>query len=462
MKKIVHPDGLPHPQRIFAFLAVIFTIVMAVLDGTIINVALPTIAQDQGASPAHAIWVVTAYQLAVVVSLLPMAALGEAIGFRKVYLGGIAVFGVASALCAMAPSIEFLAAVRLLQGFGGAALMSINAAVIRHIMPRDKLGRGISWIAMTVAVSAAAGPTIASAILAITTWHWLFLINVPVSIIALLIGFPTLPHTHKNGVKFDYISAILNVFTFGGLISALSSIGTSTNRALIGAQFVIAFVAGILMVRRQTARSAPMLPIDLLRRPVFACSMICSVSAFCAQFICFVSLPFFFHDVLGYGPVATGLLLTPWPVATAIVAPIAGRLSDRYSPLPFTGLGMAIYAIGLFSLPLMPAAHGDYMVIISLMLAGAGFGLFQSPNNRLIMTSSPRERSGGASGMLSTARLLGQSTGAALSAILISLSGGFDLEILMWTATGFALIAALTSVLRNHALRTGKIAANPA
>ena len=179
----IYPDGLPRPRAGFAAMAVLLTITMAVLDGTIMNVALPTIAQDQGVSPAHAIWVVTAYQLAIVVSLLPLAALGEAIGFRKVYLSGIAVFGIASGLCAMAPNIEFLTAARVLQGLGGAALMSINGALMRHIFPQAKLGRAIGWIAMTVSVSAAAGPTISSAILSVASWHWLFLINLPISIL---------------------------------------------------------------------------------------------------------------------------------------------------------------------------------------------------------------------------------------------------------------------------------------
>jgi DHA2 family multidrug resistance protein-like MFS transporter len=424
------------------------------------NVALPIIAQDQGVSPAHAIWVVTAYQLAIVVSLLPLAALGEAIGFRKVYLSGIAIFGIASFLCAMAPNIEFLTAARVLQGLGGAALMSINGAVMRHIFPQAKLGRAIGWIAMTVSVSAAGGPTIASAILAVASWHWLFLINVPISILAIIVGYFTLPFNAPSRTRFDFISAFLNVLTFGGLISALGNVGTESDPALIGAQFGVAVIAGAFLVRRQLSKDRPMLPLDLLKLPVFACSIGSSICGFCAQMIAFVTLPFYFHDVLGYSATVTGLLMTPWPLATAVAAPIAGRLADKYSPIRLTGLGMMVFAIGLYAITFVPEGGSYAGIIGALALCGIGFGLFQAPNNRLMLTSAPRDRSGGASGMLSTARLTGQSVGAALAAILIGTGGGFELDTIMMVASGAALASALICEGRRHALRTGLIAAN--
>ena len=441
-------------------MAVLLTIMMAVLDGTIMNVALPIIAQDQGVSPAHAIWVVTAYQLAIVVSLLPLAALGEAIGFRKVYLSGIAIFGIASFLCAMAPNIEFLTAARVLQGLGGAALMSINGAVMRHIFPQAKLGRAIGWIAMTVSVSAAGGPTIASAILAVASWHWLFLINVPISILAIIVGYFTLPFNAPSRTRFDFISAFLNVLTFGGLISALGNVGTESDPALIGAQFAVAVIAGAFLVRRQLSKDRPMLPLDLLKLPVFACSIGSSICGFCAQMIAFVTLPFYFHDVLGYSATVTGLLMTPWPLATAVAAPVAGRLADKYSPIRLTGLGMMVFAIGLYAITFVPEGGSYAGIIGALALCGIGFGLFQAPNNRLMLTSAPRDRSGGASGMLSTARLTGQSVGAALAAILIGTGGGFELDTIMMVASGAALASALICEARRHALRTGLIAAN--
>lgn len=456
----IYPDGLPTPRRFYAALAILVTIMMAVLDGTIMNVALPSIAQDQGVSPAHAIWVVTAYQLAIVVALLPLSALGEAIGFRKVNLTGIAIFGIASFLCAIAPTIELLTAARVLQGLGAAAIMSINAAIMRHVFPQAKLGQAIGWIAMTVSVSAAAGPSIASAILAVTSWHWLFLINLPMSVLAITIGYFSLPFTEPSRARFDFISAFLNILTFGGLVAALGNVGIDSDPVLIGIQFAISLIAGVFLVRRQLSRPRPMLPLDLLKLPVFACSIGSSVTGFCAQMIAFVTLPFYFHDVLGYSATMTGLLMTPWPVATAVIAPLAGKLADSFSPVRLTGLGMGLFAAGLYSITLAAEGSGYAPIIIALAVCGAGFGLFQAPNNRLMLTSAPRDRSGGASGLLSTARLTGQSVGAALAAILIGTGGGFELDTIMLVASGSAVLSALICEGRRHALRTGLIAAN--
>lgn len=454
----VFEDGLPQPRRTWAFLTVMFAVTMAVLDGTIMNVALPSIAADQGVDPAHAIWVVTAYQLAVVVALLPASALGEAIGFRKVYLGGIVLFGLSSLLCAEAPSIDVLIAARLLQGLGAAALMSINGAIIRHIMPRNKLGQGISWTAMTVGVSTAAGPTIAAGILSVATWHWLFLINVPISILVVALGLASLPHNERNGERFDFVSAVLNAFAFGLFILGVGSIGTSSDYLLIGGELAVALVAGVALVVRQTARTSPMLPIDLLKIPMFSASLMSSVLGFGAQFIAFVSLPFYFHDVLGFTPVRTGLLLTAWPAATAVVSPFAGYLADRYSPNPLTTTGMALFAVGLAATSLVPVANGATPMVIALIVCGAGFGLFQSPNNRLLLTTAPRIRSGAASGLQSTARLFGQSIGAAIAAIILGTLDHFSLYGLMWTAAGSAAASSTVCALRNQALRRGYIA----
>lgn len=203
-----------------------------------------------------------------------------------------------------------------------------------------------------------------------------------------------------------------------------------------------------------------MLPLDLLKLPVFACSIGSSICGFCAQMIAFVTLPFYFHDVLGYSATVTGLLMTPWPLATAVAAPVAGRLADKYSPIRLTGLGMMVFAIGLYAITFVPEGGSYAGIIGALALCGIGFGLFQAPNNRLMLTSAPRDRSGGASGMLSTARLTGQSVGAALAAILIGTGGGFELDTIMMVASGAALASALICEGRRHALRTGLIAAN--
>lgn len=442
-------DGLPNPRRLLAFLTVCLGIVIAVLDGTIVNVALPSIAADQHASAAQSIWIVTGYQLAVVIGLLPAAALGEAIGFKKIFGVGIVIFAAASLLCAYANSLPVLTVARIVQGVGGAALMSIAGALVRFIMPSRQLGRGIAGIAITVAVSGAAGPTIAAAILAITTWHWLFLINVPLGIICFAVGRVTLPATPGSGKKFDLASAALNALAFGPLIAGLSAIGSAGFPWWVPAGLiVVGAVGGYLLWQREAHEAAPMLPIDLFRIRPFRWSIIASITSFAGQMLATVSLPFFFNHALGYSEVETGLLMTPWPVATAIFAPLSARFSERFTAERVSGLGSLLFAIGLASVALLPGHAAAWDIVWRLALCGLGFGLFQSPNNKIMISSAPRHRTGGASGMQSTARLLGQSAGAALAAIIFGLTASYNLPLTMGIAALFGLIAAVLSIWR--------------
>ncbi|WP_016676156.1 MFS transporter, partial [Yersinia pestis] len=394
-------DGLPVPQRYAAILVIALGIMMAVLDGTIANVALPTIARDLNTSPATSIWVVNAYQLAITISLLSMASLGDIIGYRRVYQAGLLIFSVTSLFCALSDSLWTLTFARVLQGFGAAALMSVNTALIRIIYPRAQLGRGIGINTLIVAVSSAAGPSIAAAVLSVASWQWLFALNVPIGLLAWCLGIKFLPanNTKSNGNRFDITSCVLNALTFGLLITAISGFSQGQSPAVIAAQVVALLLIGFFFVRRQLTQSFPLLPVDLLRIPIFALSIGTSIFSFAAQMLAMVSLPFFLQTVLGRDEVATGLLLTPWPLATMVIAPIAGRLVERYHAGLLGGIGLAVFASGLFLLAVLPANPSDVDIIWRMILCGAGFGLFQTPNNHTIISAAPQHRSGGASGM---------------------------------------------------------------
>jgi MFS transporter, DHA2 family, multidrug resistance protein len=434
------PDGLPPPQRRWAMFAIGLAIMMAVLDGTIANVALPTIARDLHATPADSVWVVNAFQLVITVLMLPLASLGEIVGYRRIYRIGLAVFTLSSLACALSHSLTALTLARVAQGVGAAGIMSVNAALVRFIYPRERLGRGIGIIAMVVAVSAAVGPTVAAAILSVASWPWLFAVNVPIGIATLVAG-RGLPRTPRAARGFDYLSALLNALFFGLLIVAIDSVGHGERAAVVALAFLGAGLAGVALVLRQLPQSSPLLPVDLLRIPMFALSIGTSVCSFTAQMLAYVSIPFYFQNVLGRDAVATGLLITPWPVAAAVMAPIAGRLADRYPAGILGALGLAVFAAGLALLALLPAAPATADIVWRMALCGAGFGLFQSPNNRAIITSAPPARSGGASGMLGTARLLGQTTGAALVALTFGLAGARA----TWWALGAAAVIALVA-----------------
>ena len=416
-------DGLPVPQRYGAILAIALGITVSVLDGAIANVALPTIAKDLNASPASSIWVVNAYQLAVTISLLSLASLGDIFGYRRIYQTGLLVFSITSLFCALSDSLTTLTIARILQGFGAAAIMSVNTALIRIIYPQRFLGRGMGINALIVAVSSAAGPTVAAGILSIASWQWLFAINLPIGIAALALGLKFLPanSTKSQGQRFDFTSSLMNALTFGLLITAISGFAQGQNRLLILAEVVALVIIGWFFVRRQLSRPFPLLPVDLLRIPIFAMSLGTSLCSFSAQMLAFVSLPFFLQNTLGLDSVSTGLLLTPWPLATMVMAPISGRLVERFHPGMLGGIGLIVLSFGLYSMSLLPHDPSNLNIVWRMFICGAGFGLFQSPNNHTIITSAPRNRSGGASGLLGTARLLGQTTGAALVALMFNL-----------------------------------------
>lgn len=441
-------DGLPIPARYWAMLTVGLGVTMAVLDGSIANVALPTIARDVGATPADAVWIVNAYQLALTVSLLAFASLGELYGYRVIYLSGLAVMTVASLGCALSHDLTTLSLARVVQGFGASGLMSVSVAQVRFIFPRRMLGTAMGINSMIVAISAAIGPTLASAILSVAPWQWLFLINVPIGTAAVLLGLRVLPHTPRASHAFDWASALLNALAFGLIITGIDEIGHGERPLFVALEIVAGLGFGWLLVQRQRERVAPLLPVDLLRIPVFSLSVATSVCSFAAQMLGYVSLPFFFQDRLGYGQVATGLLITPWPVALAIVAPIAGRLTDRYSAGLLCSLGLALMAVGLALLAALPSDATALGIGWRMALCGAGFGLFQTPNNRAMMTAAPPHRSGGAGGMLATARLFGQTSGAALAAVSFGFFPSHGSAVALAIGSGFAGTAALVSSVR--------------
>ncbi|WP_211948566.1 MFS transporter [Cupriavidus yeoncheonensis] len=428
--------------------AIMIAVALATLDTAIANTALPSIAADLNATPAASVWVINAYQLAMVATLLPFAALGGILGHRRVYIGGVTLFIAASVVCALAWSLPSLAAARVLQGIGASAIMSVNTALISAIFPIQRLGRGVGLNALVVGVSFALGPTVASVILSFGTWPWLFAVNLPIGLLALGIARGALPQTPRSQHAFDRVAALLNVVAFAALIFAL---GEGAQRAPLAeslaaaAVFVVAFG---LLLWRERGHPAPMLPVDLFRRPMFALSTLTAICSFAAQGLAFVSLPFYFQHVLGRGQVETGFLLTPWSVVVALMAPIAGRLSDRYPPGLLGGVGLAVMSAGMASLALMPANPSSLEIGIRMCICGAGFGFFQSPNLKALMASAPRERSGGASGVIATARLLGQATGAALVALSFGLAGSHGPGLALALGAGFAGVAAIASGLR--------------
>ena len=427
-------DGLPMPQRLGAILAVAFGVSLSVIDGTVANVALPTIGQQLGISAADSIWIVNAYQLAIMVSLLSLSALGDVVGYRKVYIGGLMLFTVASVGCSLSGSLQALVLARVMQGFGAAAITSVNTSLIRFIYPKARLGRGMGVNATVVATSSVAGPTLAAGILSAADWPWLFAVNVPIGLAAMALSRRFLPENpvRVREHRFDWRDAVMNALTFGLMMASVEGFSHGLDPRVLSLGVAALIVVGFFFIRGQLREPYPILPFDLLRIPIFSVSVATSVCSFLGQRLAMVALPFYLQQACGYND----------------VAPAAGLLVERIHAGLLGGTGLTMMAAGLFLLAFLPEHPTDFDIIWRLVLCGAGFGLFQSPNNSILIASAPPERSGSASGMLATARLAGQTTGAALMALLFHVVPENSTHTALLLAGGFAVAGAAVSLAR--------------
>lgn len=441
-------DGLPWEQRRWAIVAVGIAVGMGSLDSSITNVALPTIAADLNVSPASVIWVVNVYQIAMIATLLPLAALGDIVGHQRVYYGGLALFGLGALGCALAQSFEMLLAARLLQGLGSSGMMSVNSAMVRFIWPRHLLGRGVGISAMVVSTSITMGPTVAAIILSFGSWPLLFAVNLPFVAFAFLISLRVLPSMPRAAHRFDFLGAVLAGGFLGLLIFGLGGAARQQEAWIVLAMIAFSIVCGFVLFRRQSGHPAPMIPVDLFRIPLFSLSVTTAMCSFAAQGLAFVSLPFLFIHTLGRSQVETGFLMTPWPVVVAIMAPIAGFLADRYRAGILGGIGLAILSLGMVLLATLPAGADAFDVGWRMAVCGCGFGFFQAPNMKALMLSAPAARAGGASGMVATARLTGQTVGAALAAFCFSFGDASGPVYALALGVGFAAVGSLSSFMR--------------
>lgn len=430
-----------------AMLAVMIGVAMASLDTAIANTALPAMAAQLHTTPAGSVWIVNIYQLAMLATLLPLAALGDIAGYRRVFIGGLVLFTAASLACALATSLPALVAARFAQGVGASAVMAIATALMRAIYPPNALGRAFGTNALVVAVAFAVGPTLASLILAVASWPWLFAINVPFGVGAVWLARRTLPDTPRSPDRFDSIAALYNAGAFGALILLFGDAAHGVAPARLGWELAATLLCFSLLLHRQRGQQSPLLPVDLFRNPLFTLSSLTSVCTFAVQGLCFVSLPFYFESI-GKSPVDVGFLMTPWPVMVAVMAPIAGRLSDRWSSAILGGIGLAALCAGVLAMVFLPAHAAVLDIAWRMGLCGVGFGFFQAPNMKAIMASAPAARSGSASGIVATSRLIGQASGVALVAFCFTLAGHAGARMALVVAVVIAAIGACVSLAR--------------
>jgi MFS transporter, DHA2 family, multidrug resistance protein len=413
-------DGLPPAQRRRAYIALAAATAMAVLDGTIANVALPTIGREMHATPAMSVWVVSGFQMALTATLFTWSSFGQSRGLGYAWRYAVAAFTIGSLLCALSHNLQFLIAARIVQGAGGAGIISLTSALLRNVFPREQLGRALGTNAMVIATAVAAGPTIGGAILAIAPWPWLFLINVPIGIAVVLSTRTILPAVPGHGHPLHLPSIITSAVGFALIVHGIDGFGHGEARPLIALELTVGGGAFIWFLLRQRNLEKPMFALDLFKRPLFALASLAGIFGYSGSALAVVTLPFLFQVVMGRTPLQSGLLMAAWPVTMGLSANFAGRLSDRYPAAILSTLGLGMLSLGLSLYALMPADAGVLIILLHGALCGLGFGVFQAPNSRELMANAPREQTASASAIMAATRVGGQACGAAAVSVVFA------------------------------------------
>jgi EmrB/QacA subfamily drug resistance transporter len=412
------------PSPWLGFSAVSVGTLMATLDSSIVNVALPTLTRELGASFKGVTWIVSAYLLVIAATLLTAGRLGDLLGYRRVYTGGLLLFTLGSALCGAAPSLAALVAARAVQALGAAATMAMGPAVVTAIFPAERRGRALGATASVVALGLTLGPPLGGVIVQGLSWRWIFLVNLPVGVAGALWALRVLPAARPDRpARLDRAGAALLAVALASGVAAVEAAPSSAARA--GALAAASAVAGIALVRHLRRATAPIVDLRLFASRVFAGGIVGGLLSYSALFTSAFLTPFFLAKAKGLAPRDLGGMLTAVPLALSVCSPAAGSLADRFGARVLCPAGAAVLACGLGALAFAGPGDGLPSIAARLALCGVGMGLYQPPNNNAIMGTLPRERLGSGGGMLATARVLGQVLGIAMgSAIFRSRGGG--------------------------------------
>ncbi|HYD11456.1 MAG TPA: MFS transporter [Allosphingosinicella sp.] len=428
-----------------SLIAVLSAMALVVLDAGLLTVALPSLARSMAVSPSAAVLAVSAYQVALVIGLLPSAHLAERLGYRALFVGGVALFSLASILCAAAPSLELLVAARVLQGLGGAAIMALGIALLRIALGPARLGAAIAWNAMNVALCAAAAPVLGAFILSVAPWPWLFLAKLPLAALALAAS-RALPRVAPTRRSVDLPGILLHASAAALALAAATTLPAQPFPA--GLLAGLAALAATLLIKRERSRPEPIWPLDLLALRPFRVATAASICCFAGQSAGLLGLAFHLQTSAGHGPLMAGVVLACWPLAVAATAPVADRLARQFGSAALCSAGAGLLGAGLLLCALWPATAQAAPLALGAIMAGFGFGLFQVPNNRTLFLAASPERSATAGGLQGSARLLGQTLGSVLIGLLFScIATPIAARMGLAVAALFAIIAAGVSAL---------------
>jgi EmrB/QacA subfamily drug resistance transporter len=400
---------------------------MATLDTSIVNISLPTIARYFNV-PLNGLvaWVVIAYLVVSAALLLTAGRLADMIGRKWVWVTGLIIFTISSALCGAAPSLELLIAARALQGLGSALTMAVSPSMLTAAFSPRERGKALGINAVIVSLGVSSGPTLGGLITENFSWRWIFLVNIPLGVIGIAATLLFLTEkSHQNPSKFDPVGAVLLALGLASLTLGLS-FGQEwgwTSLPIIGLGLtMVVTLVGLVMVERRI--SNPVIALSLFQRRNFVSANVSQVLSFVGLFAVSFMLPFYFEQLRGFSTEESGLLLTPLPLTIAFIAPLSGSLADRIGTRWLATAGLIIAGAGLILLAQINAQSSVWDIVWRLILIGAGQAIFQTPNNSALMGAAPRSLQGSAAGMLATGRVVGQSLSVALAGAIFASLGG--------------------------------------
>lgn len=435
-------DNNPDPKYKWrAMLTVSIGIFMATLDGSIVNIALPTLTRLFDTDIPTASWVILSYLLTITIFLLTLGRLSDMYGRKKVFAGGLLVFSFGSALCSLSTSIGQLIAFRVVQGFGAAMIMATSTAIVTYAFPHTERGKAMGIIGTVVSIGSMAGPALGGFLIDLIGWQSIFYINVPIGIFAAAYSWKVLEseEVHK-GQKFDISGAFFMFISVTSLMLAITQgQGMGWNSPLIIGLFTIFAFALIIFLYIENKAIQPMVELHLFKNRPFSASNTSSFLSFVAMFVIILMMPYYLEGVLNYSIIHVGMTLIAIPLVMAVVAPVSGWLSDKTNSFTLSSLGMVITCIALYMLGNLDQNSTQLDIVIGLGLVGLGMGLFHSPNNSIVMGSVPVNRLGIAGSLLAIMRNLGMVTGIAIS------SAAFTRGLQLNEALGISYIPAFLS-----------------
>lgn len=394
---------------------------MACLDGSIVNVALPVMAGYFSVGMNSIAIIVSVYLVTITASILIFGRLGDIFGTTKIFMLGTAIFTIGSLLCALSNSMGLLVISRVIQAIGAAGYMATNQGIITRVFPANERGKALGILGSSVALGNLVGPPLGGFIIDISSWKYIFLINIPIGIFAFILSMKILPKNEKSvKARFDVKGAILYITFIVSLFGALlegEKIGFT--KPLIIGSVILAVTALILFVRVEKKEESPLLQLSIFKNRLFSLSILCGFLLFVSMSFSNIILPFYFQDAMKLSPAMTGIYMMTYPLVLMIVAPISGHLSDRIGSELLTFLGLVTFSIGFFLMATLNQNFEPIKMVAFIAIMSLGNGMFQSPNNSLIMSTVPRSRLGIAGSINAMVRNLGLVLGITMSTIIL-------------------------------------------